>query len=92
LRADGITLDPSARECIVDGREVSLTRREFDLLASFLEHPGRVFSRDQLLEMVWGSQYVSSKTVDVHVAALRRKLGEALSVTAFRGVGYRFDG
>jgi two-component system, OmpR family, response regulator ResD len=92
LRADGITLDPTARECVVDGREVTLTRREFDLLASFLEHPGRVFSRDQLLEMVWGSQYVSAKTVDVHVAALRRKLGDALSVTAFRGVGYRFDG
>ncbi|HEX3327179.1 MAG TPA: response regulator transcription factor [Actinomycetota bacterium] len=92
LRTDGITLDPTARECVVDGREVTLTRREFDLLASFLEHPGRVFSRDQLLQMVWGSQYVSSKTVDVHVAALRRKLGDALSVTAFRGVGYRFDG
>jgi two-component system, OmpR family, response regulator ResD len=92
LRADGITLDLTARECVVDSREVSLTRREFDLLASFLEHPGRVFSREQLLEVVWGSQYVSSKTVDVHVAALRRKLGDALSVTAFRGVGYRFDG
>jgi two-component system, OmpR family, response regulator ResD len=91
LHADGIRLDRVARECQVDGQAIPLTRREFDLLSTFLEHPGRVYSREQLLEMVWGSPYVSSKTVDVHIAALRRKLGDTISITAFRGVGYRFD-
>jgi two-component system, OmpR family, response regulator ResD len=91
LHADGIRLDRTARECHVDGQTVPLTRREFDLLGTFLEHPGRVYSREQLLEMVWGSPYVSPKTVDVHIAALRRKLGDTISITAFRGVGYRFD-
>jgi two-component system, OmpR family, response regulator ResD len=91
LHADGIRLDRTARECHVDGQVIPLTRREFDLLGTFLEHPGRVYSREQLLEMVWGSPYVSPKTVDVHIAALRRKLGDAISVTAFRGVGYRLD-
>ncbi|MEA2509785.1 MAG: two-component system, OmpR family, alkaline phosphatase synthesis response regulator PhoP [Actinomycetota bacterium] len=91
LHAGGIRLDRIARECHVDGQVVPLTRREFDLLGTFLEHPGRVYRRDQLLEMVWGSPYVSPKTVDVHIAALRRKLGDTISITAFRGVGYRFD-
>jgi DNA-binding response OmpR family regulator len=91
LHADGIRLDRTARECHVGGETVPLTRREFDLLGTFLEHPGRVYSREQLLEMVWGSPYVSPKTVDVHIAALRRKLGDTISITAFRGVGYRFD-
>jgi two-component system response regulator ResD len=91
LQSNGIKLDLTARECRVDGHTVTLTRREFDLLTTFLEHPGRVYSRDQLLELVWGSPYLSAKTVDVHVAGLRRKLGETISITAFRGVGYRLD-
>jgi DNA-binding response OmpR family regulator len=91
LQSNGIRLDLTARECHVDGHAVTLTRREFDLLTTLLEHPGRVYSRDQLLELVWGSPYLSAKTVDVHVAGLRRKLGETISITAFRGVGYRLD-
>jgi DNA-binding response OmpR family regulator len=91
LESNGIKLDRTARECRVDGHTVTLTRREFDLLTTFLEHPGRVYSRDQLLDLVWGSPYLSAKTVDVHVAGLRRKLGETISITAFRGVGYRLD-
>jgi two-component system, OmpR family, response regulator ResD len=87
-----IELDEQARRVSVEGREVELTRREFDLLAALLRDPGRAHTRDALLELVWGSPYLSPKTVDVHIAALRRKLGDALQVSALRGVGYRLDG
>lgn len=91
LRADRVEVDPAARRCHVDGREVELTRREFDLLARLVSTPGRVHTRDELLELVWGSEYLSPKTVDVHIAALRRKLGPALQIKALRGVGYRLQ-
>jgi len=91
LRAGGVELDLLARRCTVRGATVALTRREFDLLAALLEHRGRVLTRPQLLELAWGSTFVSEKTVDVHVAALRRKLGDTVRITALRGVGYRLD-
>jgi DNA-binding response OmpR family regulator len=91
LRAGGIELDRRARRCTVQGREVELTRREFDLLQALLANPGRVCTRDQLLDAVWGSRYVSEKTVDVHIAGLRRKLGDTLRVSTLRGVGYRLE-
>jgi two-component system response regulator ResD len=91
LRAGTIELQIDARRCHVAGDEIELTRREFDLLARLLGAPGRVHTREELLELVWGSHDVSPKTVDVHVAALRRKLGPALSLTALRGVGYRLE-
>ncbi|MGI8714716.1 MAG: winged helix-turn-helix domain-containing protein [Solirubrobacteraceae bacterium] len=75
----------------IDGREVELTRREFDLLAALLRDPERVHTREALLELVWGSSYLQPKTVDVHIAGLRRKLGDALKITALRGVGYRLE-
>jgi DNA-binding response OmpR family regulator len=75
----------------VDGREVELTRREFDLLAALLREPTRVHTREGLLELVWGSPDYQTKTVDVHIAALRRKLGDAVRISALRGVGYRLD-
>ncbi|MDX6515200.1 MAG: two-component system, OmpR family, response regulator MtrA [Gaiellaceae bacterium] len=86
-----VELDPGSRRCRVDGREVDLTRREFDLLATLMRSPNRVYRRDELLELVWGSEYLSPKTVDVHVAGLRRKLGTAVKITALRGVGYRLE-
>ncbi len=86
-----LSLDPDARRASVDGQEVELTRREFDLLETLLASSGRVLTRDELLDRVWGSRYVSPKTVDVHIAALRRKLGSALAITTLRGVGYRVD-
>jgi DNA-binding response OmpR family regulator len=70
---------------------VELTRREFDLLVALLRDPERVHTREALLETVWGSPDFQAKTVDVHVAALRRKLGDALKVRALRGVGYRLE-
>ena len=73
------------------GREVELTRREFDLLAALLRDPDRAHTREALLEQAWGSTYLQPKTVDVHIAGLRRKLGDALMISSLRGVGYRLE-
>jgi DNA-binding response OmpR family regulator len=91
LRVGAIEVDPAARLCSVDGEPVALTRREFDLLVELLRHVGRVLTRDQLLEAAWETSFVSPKTVDVHVASLRRKIGSSLRITALRGVGYRLE-
>jgi two-component system response regulator ResD len=92
LRHGSLQLDQQARRVSVDGRDVQLTRREFDLLVALLRDPERVHTREGLLELVWGSTYLQPKTVDVHIAGLRRKLGNALKITALRGVGYRLEG
>lgn len=91
VRVGAVELDPASRRCRVESREVELTRREFDLLARLMQAPGRAYRREELLELVWGSAYLSPKTVDVHVAGLRRKLGEELTIRALRGVGYRLE-
>jgi DNA-binding response OmpR family regulator len=91
LRIGPVELDEKARRVTVDGREVGLTRREFDLLAALLRDPDRAHTRDALLEQVWGSTYLQPKTVDVHIAGLRRKLGDALEISSLRGVGYRLE-
>ena len=91
LRIGAVKLDQEARRVTVDGREVELTRREFDLLAALLRDPDRVHTRDALLELVWGSTYLQPKTVDVHIAGLRRKLGDAVKISSLRGVGYRLE-
>jgi DNA-binding response OmpR family regulator len=85
-----ITLSRTAREVRVDGREVELTQREFDLLEYLLRHPGQVVTRDQLLESVWG--FLSpgeTRTVEVHVAQLRKKLGLPDAIKTVRGLGYK---
>ena len=91
LRTGEVELDLGARRCTIDGREVELTRREFDLFGALLRYPGRIHTREQLLGLVWGADDITPKTVDVHVAALRRKLGSAVSIATLRGVGYRLD-
>jgi DNA-binding response OmpR family regulator len=92
LRAGEAELDPISRTCRVNGTQVDLTRLEFDLLAELAAHPNVVFTRERLLERVWGYQSgVGGKTVDVHVANLRRKIGADIGVVAVRGVGYRLD-
>jgi DNA-binding response OmpR family regulator len=84
-----LTLDPSARTVLVDETEVELTATEFDLLSYLMSRPGHVFSRDELLSHVWGySSVVGTRTVDVHVAQLRAKLGEPNPIRTARGVGY----
>jgi len=84
-----VTLDRGARRVLVDGKEVALTATEFDLLAYLMRHPGRVITRDHLLEEVWGyASAVGTRTVDVHVAQVRAKLGDASPIRTVRGVGY----
>jgi hypothetical protein len=78
---------------VLDGIELNLTRREFDLLRFLAEHPRRVFSRSQLLQAVWGYDFSGGgRTVDVHIRRLRQKLGSrGPSISTVRGVGYRLD-
>ena len=90
LELGDVALDPQAREVTVAGEPVELTGKEFDLLAYLLENAGIVVSRDQLLDRVWGMSYAGgTRTVDVHVAQLRRKLGRPESIRTFRGSGYK---
>jgi DNA-binding response OmpR family regulator len=89
-------LDRTARRVFLAGRELELTSTEFNLLEFFLSHPGRAYSRDQLLEAVWGEQrYVTPRTVDVHVRRLRERIEEQPDapryLTTVRGFGYRFE-
>ena len=95
LRFGELTIDPGRRQVWLGEREVPLTALEFDLLSVLSSRPGFVFSRSQLLERVWGEDYFGGDhVVDVHVANLRKKLGEDSAnphyVQTVRGVGYRF--
>ncbi|MCB9010209.1 MAG: response regulator transcription factor [Actinobacteria bacterium] len=92
IRVNDIEIEPAARRVEKGGEEIELTRLEFDLLAELAAHPRVVYTRERLLEKVWGYQSaVGAKTVDVHVANLRRKLGEGLGIVAVRGVGYKME-
>ena len=88
-----LRLDPAARRAEVEGRELQMTPREFDLLRILVENKGVALTRDQILAGAWGSRFVGEpKTVDVHVAWLRPKLElSGIRVTTLRGVGYRLD-
>jgi DNA-binding response OmpR family regulator len=93
LSSGGVRLDVTQRKAWAGEREVSLTSTEFDLLAQLLRQPGRVFERGQLLSAVWGYQAsAGTRTVDVHIAQLRAKLGEESPIRTVRGVGYAADG
>ena len=93
LSLEDVVLDRERREVTVAGHAVALTAKEFDLLAFLLEQPGIVFSRELLLERVWGFDYpTSTRTVDMHVASLRRKLDRPELVQTVRGVGYKARG
>jgi DNA-binding response OmpR family regulator len=84
-----VRLLPDERRVEVEGRPVEFTATEFDLLAHLMRHPGRVFSREELLSSVWGyGPVVTTRTVDVHVAQIRAKTGDALTIRTVRGVGY----
>ncbi len=90
-----LRLEPATRRVFLDDEEVSLTQREFDLLAHLAAHPGRVYSRDQLMEAVWGESFFNdTSTVTVHIRRLRAKLGDDVAEPRFIetvwGVGYRF--
>lgn len=88
-----VELNIPAHRVLVDGTPVEMTPTEFDLLAELMRNPGRVFTRDELLRHVWGySAAVTTRTVDVHVAQVRAKLGDGLHIRTVRGVGYGLDG
>jgi arsenate reductase len=93
LEVGRMRLDVGARSAEVEGREIQMTPREFELLRVLIENKGLVLSRDRILAGAWGPRFVGEpKTVDVHVAWLRPKLdGTGIRVTTLRGVGYRLD-
>jgi len=95
LEVRGLSLDLDRRSAVLGGEDLSLSRLEFDLLSTLMQHPGLVWTRERLLERVWGLDYPGvDRVVDVHMNALRRKLGDDASEPRFletvRGVGYRF--
>jgi len=96
VRIGGLGLDPSARRAVLDGDELDLSRKEFDLLVALASRAGRVVTRDDLMSEVWDENWFgSTKTLDVHVGWLRRKLGDDPSNPRYlhtvRGVGFRFS-
>ncbi len=93
LSTGKLSLNLDEHAVFADGEKVVLTFKEFELLKIFMENPGRVFSRDALLEKVWGADYYGeTRTVDVHIGTLRTKLGECGEyIETIRGVGYRME-
>ncbi len=95
LQVNGVGIDLDGHRVFVDGSEIQLPRKEFDLLHILLQNAGRVVSRRELLDAVWGAGYADvNKTLDVHVRRVRRKLGpQAASsrIRTVRGFGYVFD-
>ena len=89
-RAD-LTIDPASREVSASGQILDLRTQEFDLLLTLAEQPGRVFTREQLLQLAWGFDfYGQTRTVDVHIAHLRKKLeGSSVKIETVTGVGYK---
>lgn len=88
----GLRVDRRARRVVVDGRELELTPKEYDLLALLAAHAGRAMTREQIIEQVWDEHWWGpTKTLDVHIAALRKKLGEPAWISTLRGVGYRME-
>ena len=89
----GLALDENQHIVTIDGQRVVLTYKEYELLRLFLSHPGMAFSRDQLLQTVWNTDYaVETRTVDMHIRTLRQKLGDyGRYIETIRGVGYRLE-
>jgi DNA-binding response OmpR family regulator len=97
LRFDGLSVNLAHREVEAEGASIALSSLEFDLLAALAAEPGRVFSRAQLLEKVWGYDfYGDERVVDVHIRSVRARLGDDASdphlIATVRGVGYKFVG
>ncbi|HEY3247856.1 MAG TPA: response regulator transcription factor [bacterium] len=97
VASGGLALDPATHEVSLRGRAIDLTAKEFELLKLLLSHPNRVFTRDFLLEHIWGYDYYgSTRTVDMHISRLREKIEDDPAAPTFiitvRGVGYKFKG
>lgn len=95
LRAGGLELDIATHEVRMDGAQVELTAKEFDLLAHLMRNPRKAFRREDLLERIWGFSYGDTSTVTVHVSRLREKIESDPAapryVRTVRGIGYRFE-
>ena len=92
LRLGALEIDRRARRVRVDGAEVALRPKEFDLLVALADDPGAVISRSRLIDEVWDANwYGPTKTLDVHIASVRRKLGHPEWIETVRGVGYRLE-
>jgi len=90
VKIGGMVIDRASREVTLDGRRISLTAKEFNLLAFLAANRGRVFGRDVLLARVWGARYEGgARTVDIHVRRLRAKFGSSLPLETLRGAGYK---
>lgn len=90
IEIDGLTIDRSSYTVTVSGKEITLPRKEFELLFYLAQNPNRVLSREDLLQHIWGSDvYVVPRTVDVHIRKVREKIGEEY-ITTVKGVGYKF--
>ena len=90
LKYGPITIDPEKFRIQCHGRDISLTAQEFKLLELLVRHPGRVFTREQVLNRAWGDGgLVADRTIDVHVRSLRRKFGDLDFIETVRGIGYR---
>lgn len=87
-----LTLDNSSKLCYIDGKEVALTKKEFDILYLLISNPGKVFSREEILQTIWEKNvYVVDRTIDVNINRLRKKLGEYESnIVTRQGYGYGF--
>ena len=93
ITAGKILLQPSARKVCLDGHEITLTHKEYELLAFFMANPGQIFSREQLLNRVWGYDFEgATRTVDTHIKTLRQKLGgEGGHIVTLIRSGYKFE-
>ena len=92
LRFERLTIDLGSRSVWMDGREISLTGTEFELLRVLAQHPRLVLSREQLLALVWGADYYGEeRVVDVHLGHIRQKLGDHGLIQTVRGFGFRFE-
>ena len=86
----GMTIDRRTRRVSIDGADIDLTPKEYDLVSLLAQDPGAVFERQRIMEQVWGQPwYGPTKTLDVHVAAIRKKLGDPGWIETVRGVGFR---
>jgi two-component system, OmpR family, alkaline phosphatase synthesis response regulator PhoP len=91
LKIENLSIDPDKFEVIVDEKDITLAKKEFELLYLLASRPGRVFLRNEILNQVWGNEViVGDRTIDVHIRKVRQKLGLDC-ITTIKGVGYKFD-
>lgn len=96
IQIDGLQLNLTGYRCLLDDEEISLTKKEFELIWQLAAHPGRVFTRENLLDSLWGEDYYGDpRTVDTHIKRLRAKLGQdhhrTWKIETVRGLGYKFE-